>query len=120
MSSTPTPAGLVIQRQNDVQVIEFMDTNVLDQVRIEQIRTELDGIVAKAGHPKIIISFENVAHISSAVLGVLMSLDKKVKAKGGELRLANISASIRQVFSLTRLDKALKIFNSTDEALARF
>ena len=49
-----------------------------------------------------------------------MSLDKKVKAKGGELRLANISASIRQVFSLTRLDKALKIFNSTDEALARF
>ena len=112
--------GLVIQKFTDIHIIEFVENSVLDQVRIEQIRNELDQLVEKAGLPKIVISFEGVNHISSAVLGVLMSLDKKVKAKKGELRLSHISPSIRQVFTLTRLDKILKVFNTTDEAIAKF
>ena len=117
---TATPAGLMIQRQGDIHIIEFMDTNVLDQVRIEQIRQELDQIVDRSGLPKMVVSFENVSHISSAVLGVLMSLDKKIRGKKGELRLAHISPSIRQVFTITKLDKVLKVYDTTDDAVVKF
>ncbi len=115
-----TPAGLMIQKVNDVHVVEFAEAIVLDQVRIEQIRGELDQIVDSAAQPKLVISFENVTHISSAVLGVLMNLDKKVRAKHGELRLACIGGNIRQVFTITKLDKVLRIFSSTDEAVKKF
>lgn len=117
---TSANSGLMIQQLGGVHIIEFMDNSVLDQVRIEAMRTELEGIVDKSGLPKMVISFENVGHISSAVLGVLMSLDKKMKAKKGELRLAHISPSIKQVFTLTRLDKILKVFATTDEAMKKF
>ncbi len=117
---TRTNSGLMIQKFGDVYIIEFLDTSILDQIKVENIRTELDGIVEKAGVPKILLSFDHVTHISSAVLGVLMSLDKKAKAKKGEIRLSNINPTIRQVFSITKLDKILKIFPTSDEAMKKF
>ena len=113
--------GLMIQHMmGGIHVIEFMDTNVLDQMRIEQIRAELDALVEKAGQPKFVISFANVKHISSAVLGVMMSLDKKIKGKKGELRIAAVSPTIKQVFQLTKLDKMIKMYEKTDDALVKF
>jgi anti-anti-sigma factor len=117
---TRTNSGLMIQKFGDVYIIEFLDASILDQVRVENIRTELDGIVEKAGVPKILLSFDHVTHISSAVLGVLMSLDKKAKAKKGEIRLSNINPTIRQVFTITKLDKILKIYPTSEEAMKKF
>lgn len=111
---------LLIQRMGDVRIIEFTDTAILDQMRIDRIHNELEQIVTDAGLPKIILSFENVSHISSAMLGTLMSLNKKTKEAGGELRLAAINNNIYEVFKLTRLDKLLKIYKSTDQAMVKF
>ena len=115
-----TPAGLMIQKMADIHIVEFMESSVLDQVRIEQIRNELDAIVDKAGVPKILLSFDGVAHISSALLGVLMSIDKKCKAKKGEIRLAHINDSIFTVFKMTKLDKVLKIYKNVEAAMGKF
>jgi anti-sigma B factor antagonist len=117
--SSPSSSTLLVQRMDDVRIIEFTDTAILDQGRIEQIHQELLAIVA-VGVPKIILSFENVQHISSAMLGVLMSLHKQIKAAGGEMRLAAISKNIAEVFKLTKLDKMLKIYRSTDQAMVKF
>lgn len=118
--SSSNQSALLIQKMEDVRIIEFTDTAILDQVRIERIHNELREIVEAAGLPKLILSFENVQNISSAMLGVLMSLNKQVAKAGGEMRLAHISKSIAEVFSLTRLDKMLKIYKSTDQAMVKF
>lgn len=117
---TKSPTGMMIQKFGDVHIIEFLDANILDQVRIEAIRTELDALIEKSGHPKFLLSFQHVTHISSAVLGVLMSLDKKAKSRKGEIRLSHINPGIRQVFTITKLDKVLKIFPTTEEAMLKF
>lgn len=118
--STAGQSAVLIQRMGDVRIIEFTDTAILDQARIETIHHELERIVDEAGLPKIILSFENVHNISSAMLGTIMSLNKKILAAGGELRLAAISKNIYEVFKLTRLDKMLKIYKSTDQAMVKF
>lgn len=117
---SPNDSALLVQRMDDVRIIEFTDTAILDQFRIDRIHDELRAIVEKSGVPKIILSFENVQNISSAMLGVLMSLNKQVAAAGGEMRLAEISKNIAEVFSITRLDKMLKIYKSTDQAMVKF
>lgn len=113
-------SGLMVQRLSDIHVIEFMEKSIVDQVTIEQIKHDLLALVEKSGHPKFVISFENVSHISSAMLGVLMTVNKRIKEENGALRLAAISPSIMEVFKLTRLDKMLKIYKSTDDAVVKF
>jgi anti-sigma B factor antagonist len=115
-----TTGSLMVQRRTDVHIIEFMEVRILDQLAIDKIKTDILNMVAEAGVPKFIISFENVKYISSAVLGMLMTVNKHVMGKQGELRLASIDKSLMEVFKLTRLDKILKIFGSTDDALKKF
>jgi anti-sigma B factor antagonist len=118
--SMPIESPLLLQRMGDVIIIEFTESSILDQSKIDRLHQEMQTIIEKSGLPKLILSFENVQHISSAMLGVLMSLNKQVKAMGGEMRLAAISSSIMEVFKITRLDKLLKIYRSTDQAMVKF
>jgi len=113
-------SALIVQRRTDVHVIEFMETRILDQLVIDRIKNEILAMVKDAGLPKFIISFENVKYISSAVLGMLMTVNKHILADHGQLRLAAIDKSLMEVFKLTRLDKILKIYPDTDAALRKF
>ena len=111
---------LVIERRGDVYVIEFLAETMLDQVRIQGVGRQLEDLAAKSGHPKIVISMSNLEAVSSAVLGVLISVNEKIQSLKGELRLASIPASIMEVFKVTRLDKLLNIYENTNSALAKF
>ena len=52
----------------------------------------------------MLISFDNVDHLSSAALGTLITIDKAVKERGGKLRLSDIDKQIYEVFVLTKLN----------------
>ncbi len=112
--------SFVVQRVRDIHVVEFMTDALLDQANIERLGEDLSELVAKAGHPKLVISFSNIEHVSSAVLGVLIATHKQVRKLRGEMRLASISDRIYEVFKITRMDKMLKIYETTEAATAKF
>jgi anti-sigma B factor antagonist len=49
-----------------------------------------------------------------------VSLSKKIREQGGELRLANLNEDLRTLFELTKLDTLFNIADSRDEALQNF
>jgi anti-sigma B factor antagonist len=51
---------------------------------------------------------------------VLVSLSKKIREQGGELRLANLNEDLRTLFELTKLDTLFHIASDREEALASF
>ena len=53
-------------------------------------------------------------------LGVLVSLSKKIREQGGELRLANLNDDLKTLFELTKLDTLFQISDTRDRALASF
>ncbi len=110
----------VVQKAGDVHVIEFMADALLDQASIARMGDDLSELVRRSGHPKFVVSFSNVQTVSSAVLGVLIATHKQIKGLKGELRLAGVSDRIIEVFRLTRLDKMLKIYDTTGDALRKF
>ncbi len=120
MSTANTQSPLMIRRQNDVCVVEFLDTNILEGSKIDRIRSELDALADKMGYPKIVLSFDGVTHLASAMLGVLMSVNKKIGTMKGQLRLAHLSPMIMEVVRITKLDKVLKIYESSAKALEKF
>ena len=111
---------LLIQRDHEITRIEFLDRNILEEANIQQIGDEIAQIIDQSGNPKILISFENVEHLSSAALGTLITVNNKVRQKGGQLRLSNIDPQIYEVFVITKLNKLFQIYDDADKAARSF
>ena len=111
---------LRVADQDGVTHIEFVDRNILDEANIQQIGEEIARLVDETPHPKVLISFQNVDHLSSAALGTLITINNKIRGKDGQLRLANIDPRIYEVFVITKLNRLFQIHDSADQALASF
>ena len=111
---------LRIQNIEGVHQVEFIDRNILDEATIQAIGDEISALIESVATPPLLQSFSNVDHLSSAALGALITINNKVKAKGGVLRLANIDPQIYEVFMITRLNKLFEIHETTDDALKAF
>ncbi|MEM0982575.1 MAG: STAS domain-containing protein [Planctomycetota bacterium] len=117
---TTSESRLRIRSEDEVTRVEFIDRNILDEANIAAIGEELTGIIEQNQSPKMLISFANVDHLSSAALGTLITVNNKVQARGGQLRLADIDPQIHEVFVITRLNKIFEIHETADDALASF
>jgi anti-anti-sigma factor len=111
---------LRVKRQDNVTIVEFVDRNILDEANIQAIGDEIAGLVDAEPGPKLLISFANVDHLSSAALGQLITSNNRVKNRQGQLRLADIDPQIYEVFVITRLNNLFKIHESTADALKSF
>ena len=81
----------------------------------QKVLEKLDG-----GERKFLIDFSNTGYIDSSGLGVLVSLSKKIREQGGELRLANLNEDLKTLFELTKLDTLFHIASDRQEALTSF
>ena len=111
---------LTVQQEGDVIKVGFVDRNILEESSIQQIGDEIAQIIDANTAPKLLLNFSNVEHLSSATLGQLITINKKVKEKRGQLRLAHIDPQIYEVFVITKLNKLFVIHDTVDEAVASF
>ena len=109
-----------VEEINDVTVVRFLDNKILDETNIAQIGERLFRLVDNDGKKKLLLDFANVEYLSSAALGKLITLDKKMKAQAGRMRLCNIRPGIYEVFAITRLNKVFDIRDSRDEGMKDF
>lgn len=100
-------------------VIQFIDTDILDELSIARLGEELNELIGRMQRPMLVLDFANVAHMSSSALGMLITLLKKVQAANGAMRLCNIRPVIREVFDITKLADLFDIHESRSAALAR-
>ncbi len=118
MSSTTS--HIRVQDQDGVKRIEFVERNILDEANIQQIGEEIGRVVDSQDEPKVLISFTNVDHLSSAALGTLITINNQIRGREGQLRLAEIDPQIYEVFVITKLNKLFEIFDTAEKALASF
>ena len=111
-----TDSRLRISDNDGVTLVEFVDRNILDEANIQAINEEISAVIDSADTPRILISFSNVDHLSSAALGALITINNKIREKSGQLHLANIDPQIYEVFVITRLNKLFNIHDTTDQA----
>ena len=111
---------LELEEIGDVTVVSFVDRKILDEQNIQIIGDQLFNLVEEQGKRKILLNFANVEYLSSAALGKLITLNKKVQAAKGRLILCNIDPQIYEVFEITRLDKFFNIEKEEQKALQAF
>ena len=111
---------LDVSEVGDVTVVHFRDSRIIEDLGIQEMGQELFHLVETEGRMKMVLNFSSVGFLSSAALGKLITLDKKVKARGGVLKLCGIRPEIYEVFAITRLDRLFDIKQEESDALAAF
>ncbi len=106
-----------ITRENDVTIVEL--TGQLIVGNRQELKNDILRLLEE-GSRKFLIDFSDTAYIDSSGLGVLVSLSKKIREKGGEMRLSNLNEDLRTLFELTKLDTLFLIADSRDQALEDF
>ena len=86
-------------------------------------RQELKDLVTAAldrGERRILIDFSRTGYIDSSGLGALVSISKRIREAGGELRLSGLNEDLRSLFELTKLDTLFSIADTPQQALSSF
>ncbi len=109
-----------VEDLGDITIATFTDKKILDETNIQIISNQLFSLVDEEHRSKIILDFSNVEYLSSAALGKLITMEKKVNSSGGKLRLCSIRPEIMEVFAITKLNKLFKIFEDQEKALEGF
>ncbi len=111
---------LDVSEVSGITVVRFVDRKILDEANIQELGVELFALVEEDNRKSLVLNFSSVEFLSSAALGKLITLEKKVKAHGGKLRLCTIRPEIYEVFAITKLNKLFTIKNDEQDALASF
>lgn len=101
----------------DVTVVTIPG-EVLDTANIGEFKQAVGPVLDR--HRKLIFDMSELVFVDSSGCGALLSCLRKIKAQNGDLKLCNVSARVRDLFSVIRMDKVFQIFNSRDEAAKAF
>ena len=104
------------EHHQSITILSFESEDIRDSEPLRAMITKF----LEEGRRDFLIDLENVVYLSSSVLGLLITLFKDLKLKGGRLELVNAQPSISNLFEITRLDKILEIYNDKVTALISF
>ena len=86
---------------------------------VRQFEQALAGALAD-GHQKILINGSGLAYIASAGLGVIMGLIEEVRSRGGDIRLAELNETVRNIFEVLGFNHLCRVLSSEREGLESY
>ena len=112
------PLEITQRETNGIYVLTLNGRLVLGPESIG-LRTTIDNLLS-SGAERIVVGLERVNSVDSAGIGALIEIQRKTKAKGGRLMLANLGPKLRQALELARLLPIFETYATETEAVASF
>ena len=85
---------------------------------IASLVIELRQRIDQGSADSVVVELNNVEHMDSCCLARLISLHQHARAAGGSVALSQCQPNVEFLFKMTRLDKMLGLFSSTEDAIA--
>ncbi len=111
---------ITVSAVGDLALVRFLDRKIVDPTNIEEVGDELFQLVEKDKFKNVILNFDAVEFLGSAMLNKLIMMDKKVKAAAGKLRLCSLKPEIMEVFTITKLNRVFVIKKNEGDGLKEF
>ncbi|MEH2246545.1 STAS domain-containing protein [Nostoc sp.] len=89
-------------------------SGILDKTRGNELYRELSGLLAN-GTNIFLLDMKEIKLIDSTGLGALVSIMQMVQNANGKLFLCSISAQVRMLFELTKVDRIFQILTDQEE-----
>ncbi len=100
---------IIAEYGQGVTFVTFVDERIVDEEQIRELKESLEPIIEKNEGGKLILNFSNVNFMTSALLGLLVRVHKKVCELGGRMQLSNLDSNLRRIFEITQLTKVFDI-----------
>ena len=113
----PIKPRISVEYTDNATIVIFTDEKILEEKDIQALQESIMSVIEQAERINLILDFRNVLMLSSAVLGLLIRVSKKVYECDGQLRLCNINSRIYEIFKITRLTKIFDIYKDREGAL---
>ncbi|MEO7330954.1 MAG: STAS domain-containing protein [Minicystis sp.] len=95
-------------RTDNDETTTLMIEGTLDAVTAPELRSVVDAIVNEARR-EVVLELGSLRLIDSSGVGVIVSLFKRVRANGGQVRILNLRDQPRAIFRLLRLDRVFPV-----------
>ena len=112
-------ATLLTRSDGQVLLAYFQDVRIIDESRINSLGQELSELISDTSNNRIILNFQNVSFMSSAMIGELVLFGKKCKTAKVALRMCNINDNVDEVFKLMKLGKVFAIDKDEETSLKK-
>lgn len=106
------------RRSEDVVILSLTGRLVPDQEDI-LFRDRIDDLVDR-GVRRIVIDLHDVVLLDSGGIGVLVAKLHTLRARGGDLKLARLTARTARVLTITHLLEVFETFESIEAAISSF
>ena len=83
----------------------------------QQIEADVEELIRNK-QTRIVFDLSKVKYMDSSGVGIMVTSSGKVKAAGGELRLAGATGVVEQTLRLTRMSVIVPTFATVEEAVA--
>ena len=102
-------SGIKVEYGMDVTLVTFNEERIVEENQIRQLHKSFEPVIEQNQSKKMVLNFDNVKFMTSAMLGLLVRIHKNVTEQGGRIQLCNMEPNIQRIFEITKLTKIFEI-----------
>ncbi len=106
--------------QGGLIVVRFGEHRILDDLTVKKFGEELFHVADRPDCQNLLLNFIGVVGLSSAMLGIMLMLRKKMGQKPGKLKLCQVGPEIMDIFHSTKLGQLFEILDNEQQAMKAF
>jgi anti-anti-sigma factor len=119
--SAPALKHLRWKDVDGVAVVNFVDSGLMfESSLVQEIGEELQSLVIAQGRKRILLDFNKVQYLSSAMLGQLARLTMEITKAQGQLKITGLGPVLRDMFRIGHFEPRFAIYEDEASALKAF
>jgi len=105
--------------KHDILIIN-LKANRLDAKEAAQLKRNVISLINETEKHDVVFNLSHLNFIDSSGVGVFLSILRFLNSRGGELKLADLTPSVRTILELVSMHKIFEIFDTTEAAVESF
>ena len=114
--ATPATPATVVERTDDVVVIR-VQVKDLDEAHTKAVQAAVNAAAGDFPGLPFVLDLARVKFLPSLTLGAMVRLGQSFRARNQRLVLVGLQPTIRQVLTITKLDRMFEIQDDVPTAL---
>ena len=114
MAANPS---LLIQTYDGIILAEVLAERVLDAPVINAIGADLLAQMDRHARPSLVLDIGKVGYISSAMIGKLVAVSKRITAHRGRMAICGAKPTLMPIFKMVQLDKLVPFHPEAEKIL---
>jgi len=100
---------LTFKEQGKIVIGTVRFASVLSATNVAEFGSEVLDYIQTRPNLNLLLNFEHVDYLSSAVLTELLRINKALEESKGRMRLCAIAPTIKEIFEITNLDQVFTL-----------